>query len=612
VRTGLESTSWLLLHGDPAPPPEPVELRAGPVTCELEGLDLRYVRVGDREVIRRLHSTVRDPGWGTIPGTADTLDVRAGADSFEVELAVRHEGNGIAFSWTGSFTGDPSGRIEAVLDGRAEHDFTYGRIGVCVLHPLTEMLGRPYRAHTPGGWISGRLPELIGIQGWQDDCWVPLFPSFDALEVDLGEGIVCRVEFEGDLWETEDHRNWTDASFKTYCTPLSLGGPHHLAAGETIRNRVTLTVAGAARAATPRPARAQQVSVAIGEPTGTRVPAIGTTLGASLSAANVDLLRALGPAHVRLDVDTTRPDWIRPLADALALGPAAPLELALHTDAGSGDQIEELSGHLAGTAVARVLVMQRGAQISDPDESTPAPLIDMVRTRWRGNLPLLFAGTDHNFGELNRRRPSLDGVDGLFYSIVAEIHAFDDRSLMEEFPAQHDTVVSAEVIASGLPIAVSPVTLRTRPDDRLQSGPPFDPASIDPRQASQFGAAWTIGSVAALARAGAASVTYFEAAGPRGLFDGRFDAPAGFPEPPGPVYPAYRALADAISLGGAAVLDCSIDDDLAVAALAARVDAGSVTILLANLRATATLVAIDGAGTRSLPPFATERIELAG
>jgi hypothetical protein len=601
-----------MLHGDPEPPPEPVELRAGPVTCELEGLDLRYVRLGEREIIRRLHSTVRDPDWGTIEGTADMLDVRANADSFAVQLAVRHEGNGIAFSWTGSFTGDSSGRIEAVLDGRAETDFSYGRIGLCVLHPVTGMLGRPYRAHTPGGWISGTLPELIGIQGWQDDCWVPLFPSFDALEVELGEGIVCRVEFEGDLWETEDHRNWTDASFKTYCTPLSLGGPHHLAAGDTIRNRVTLTVAGAPRAGTPRPRRAEHVSVAIGEPTGTRVPAIGTTFGASLSAANVDLLGALAPAHVRLDVDTTRPDWSRPLADALALGPAAPLELALHTDASSGDQVEELSGHLASTAVVRVLVMQRGAQISHPDESTPAPLIEMVRARWRGNLPPLFAGTDHNFGELNRRRPSLDGVDGLFYSIVAEIHAFDDRSLMEEFPAQHDTVVSAAPIAAGLPIAVSPVTLRTRPEDRLQNGPPFDPASTDPRQASQFGAAWTIGSVAALARAGAASVTYFEAAGPRGLFAGRFDGPPGFPEAPGSVYPAYRALADAISLGGAAVLDCSIDDDLAIAALAARADASSVTILLANLRAIDTVVVIDGAGTRALPPFATERIELAG
>lgn len=26
-------------------------------------------------------------------------------------------------------------------------------------------------------------------------------------------------EFEGDVFEMEDQRNWTDASYKTYCTP---------------------------------------------------------------------------------------------------------------------------------------------------------------------------------------------------------------------------------------------------------------------------------------------------------------------------------------------------------------------------------------------------------
>ena len=38
---------------------------------------------------------------------------------------------------------------------------------------------------------------------------------------------------EGDTWETEDHRNWTDASFKTYSRPLSLPYPYAIAKGET-------------------------------------------------------------------------------------------------------------------------------------------------------------------------------------------------------------------------------------------------------------------------------------------------------------------------------------------------------------------------------------------
>jgi hypothetical protein len=30
---------------------------------------------------------------------------------------------------------------------------------------------------------------------------------------------------EGDAWEMEDHRNWLDASFKTYVRPLALPYP---------------------------------------------------------------------------------------------------------------------------------------------------------------------------------------------------------------------------------------------------------------------------------------------------------------------------------------------------------------------------------------------------
>jgi len=39
------------------------------------------------------------------------------------------------------------------------------------------------------------------------------------------------ISFEGDVFETEDQRNWTDASFKTYCPPLRLPYPRPFEAG---------------------------------------------------------------------------------------------------------------------------------------------------------------------------------------------------------------------------------------------------------------------------------------------------------------------------------------------------------------------------------------------
>ena len=40
----------------------------------------------------------------------------------------------------------------------------------------------------------------------------------------------------------EDQRNWTDASFKTYCTPLARPFPVPVQAGDRVDQRVALTV----------------------------------------------------------------------------------------------------------------------------------------------------------------------------------------------------------------------------------------------------------------------------------------------------------------------------------------------------------------------------------
>jgi D-apionolactonase len=43
-----------------------LELRAGPLEMLLEPGGLRYVRLGEREVLRRVYVGVRDPNWGRL------------------------------------------------------------------------------------------------------------------------------------------------------------------------------------------------------------------------------------------------------------------------------------------------------------------------------------------------------------------------------------------------------------------------------------------------------------------------------------------------------------------------------------------------------------------
>jgi len=43
-----------------------------------------------------------------------------------------------------------------------------------------------------------------------------------AITHEVAPGVRAEVRLLGDVFETEDHRNWTDANFKTYGTPLRL------------------------------------------------------------------------------------------------------------------------------------------------------------------------------------------------------------------------------------------------------------------------------------------------------------------------------------------------------------------------------------------------------
>ena len=150
------------------------------------------------------------------------------------------------------------------------------------------------------------LPELVAPQRFEKGVFVPLFPSVSQLEIELEAGPVVVFEFEGDLFETEDHRNWSDASFKTYCTPLALSFPHELKQGRALTQTVTVHAeSGPATALAPDRRRLE-----IGEAIGTRVPPIGLALAADApSETEASMLAGLTPAHVRANVHLADPTW---------------------------------------------------------------------------------------------------------------------------------------------------------------------------------------------------------------------------------------------------------------------------------------------------------------
>ena len=88
-----------LLHGSSEPPTQRRSLSAGPVTVLLDGIDLRYLRIGDTELVRRVYAAVRDVDWDTVPAEISKLSVTEEGGTFRVEFDARHARRDIDFRW---------------------------------------------------------------------------------------------------------------------------------------------------------------------------------------------------------------------------------------------------------------------------------------------------------------------------------------------------------------------------------------------------------------------------------------------------------------------------------------------------------------------------------
>ena len=80
-----------VVHGRNVPLQRLHWLNTGPLTVALDGIDIRYVKLGDLELVRRIYMGVRDPNWNTIPARVFQLDVDERPESFDVHLSAGHE-----------------------------------------------------------------------------------------------------------------------------------------------------------------------------------------------------------------------------------------------------------------------------------------------------------------------------------------------------------------------------------------------------------------------------------------------------------------------------------------------------------------------------------------
>lgn len=588
--------------------PEPLRLRAGPLTMVFEPATafLRRIGLEKVEVIRGIYAAVRDRNWGTALPIISNLKSQISNGSFALSFDAECRQDDIHFRWRGEITGAADGTLNFSFDGQALTTFFRNRIGFCVLHPVRECAGaRARQTRTDGRIVECRFPEAIEPQTFGRSS----FQDLRAVAHEVARGLWAEVEFKGDVFEMEDQRNWTDASFKTYCTPLALPFPVEIRAGTRVRQSITLRLAG-----TPTYQGEGCVEVAgpgVTEvtlrPTAPRLPIPRLGLGVAshgepLTDSDVARLRSLPLTHLRVDLKLGAPDWPSVLERAarearqLMIG----LELALHWPREGDVNIPEFRRRFQSSPVpiARVLALREG------EAATTRQTLGLVRqavASW--NVPV-GGGSDANFCELNReqafnRFPAAE-ADFIFWSVNPQVHAIDDGSVIETIEAQGDTVKSARAFAGKKPLVVSPVTLKQRFNPVATGPEPAPPPGelprpVDPRQRTLFGAAWTLGSLAALASAGVESVTLYETTGWRGVMETAAGSrlPQKFPSEPGEVFPVFHVFA-AISGFDRMAPGAS---DSRLAALALFRAAGGCRILLANLTSSPLEIRLAGCTT---------------
>ena len=530
-------------NGQPVPPETAQRLKAGPLSVDLIEGELRYFHAGADEAVRRIYAAVRDSSWNTVAAWRTGLRVEQSGEAFEASWQSGHVDGDVDFAWESRIRGTADGVIRWEFDGVARRAFAKNRVGFCILHPLAVCQGNPCEVE----YVSGDVAECRFPGGIAPDQPVRGLHDFRRMRYAVNPAWDVELTMEGDAFEMEDQRNWTDASFKTYSTPQRIPLPAWLKEGQRVRQVVTVRLAAASgRGEVQEDAsRTMSAEVTLAEEGTLPWPQVGLGLpshGDVMDDREVQRLRALGLDHVRVDLKMSGAGWSGALqkagAEAARLGCA--LEIALHLPEAAGARQAAEAARRLPCPVARWLVIEEGKPVANP------ALLKAAREALGTGVGI---GTDIDYFPLNNHRPAVDSADFIFCSVRPQAHAFDDATVIENLEGQTHLVGSARQVFAPLPFVASPVTLKRR----WHKGPPRPatelPPMVDRRQLSLLGAGWLVGSLRALAEAGAASVTWFETTGWRGVMEvaGGPPLPDEFPSVPGVVFPMYyvlRAMAD--------------------------------------------------------------------
>ena len=466
------------------------KLKAGNLSCLYEAGNLRNIRSGDTEIIRMIYAAVRDENWQTIPAIISPEKIEENENEFTIKYTAVYRTANIHYQADFSIEGKKDSSIVFSMKGEALSDFKKNRIGLCVLHPIKEYSGRKVSITQPDGNIYDSVfPVLIS----------PHQPFLNVQQMNWAlDGIDVQLNFEGDIFETEDQRNWTDSSYKTYSTPLYLPFPAEVKAGEKIEQRVTLEVTENGMPQKNNPAQTiREEKIAF--------PKIGYCRGNDPQALTNEQAQPLNQIpfdHYRVELYLDKSTWQNILSTAATEAGLLNTKLELITF--FDDEYEKILDEFVlrlepiKDTVSSILLLRQNSKTTSP------ALMQKGYATIKNRCPAIEIGygTDGYFADLNRNLPQQVTYDFVSFSLSPQVHAVDTRTLFENLERQADTIQTLKLNLGNKKIHVSPVTLKMRRNSI---------ATVDERQHTFSTAFWTLKCIQNLSKAN--RITLYELTG---------------------------------------------------------------------------------------------------
>ena len=527
------------LPADPDPPPpaaSPVDSRAprqlGRWSLRAECDELSGISFDRTTLLESLRPALRDCDWNTIPPQVVEDRWESGANALHRTLRVRYQDGDLQAEGTSDLKVAEE-HLNLRFTFRALTPLRTNRVGLTAMLPRS-FAGEDARSLTPHGqWRDFRFPHLVSP-------WQPLF-DIRALHL-RRQGVAAELELTGDVFEMEDQRNWTDASYKIYSRPLALPFPYSLEAGDCVIQEVTLT----AHPVEPPTAHTSRVRARVREGTfavedllrdapRNLLPGIGTgattTSAAAVGRPGEPPTSTSAPTwtagleHLLVEVSTRFPHGpVLTAAAREAHATGLPVDLRITGPAGA-----DLPAVLAAADSSGLPVVRVGVFDEDRHITTPALWQSLLSALGARDLETV-AGARSHFTELNREIHAIPrDADAYAFPTTPQMHLRETWHIAESIGALSDVIASFRALRPDARLLLGPVTLRPRLNavatraetvDKYEAdgyGAHHVPGATDPRQDTDWAAAWGGAMLLAAAQGGVETMTLGELAGPRGM-----------------------------------------------------------------------------------------------